>query len=264
MTFTKTKKRRDSGSFLSFGGSVPPLLAGAILLGTALSLMGVFVSFASLVTGIQVARKETPTLVQLADGNVLRVAPLGERERTTQVIEQFVSETLVLLFNWDGLLPPALSDDPLTQTLDPGIEIQDETGKRLGRVTTGTWYGAWGLSEEGGFREEFVRELARLTPQKVFDGARVRVVLVPREFSTPKKIGENRWKVNFIGNLVTFQQGDLAGNATSFNKTVYLHSISSPQLPPPEAPELTQQAYQRRRAGLEITAITELEREDLQ
>ena len=54
----------------------------------------------------QLNKKPPPSLVQLETGKGIKVTPLGNSERTPQVISRFVSDTMTLMMNWSGSLPP--------------------------------------------------------------------------------------------------------------------------------------------------------------
>jgi hypothetical protein len=50
----------------------------------------------------QLNKKPVPTLVQLETGSAIKVAPLGNSDRTSPVISRFVSDTMTLMMNWSG------------------------------------------------------------------------------------------------------------------------------------------------------------------
>ena len=260
-------KKPSDYRFLSSGNSVPSSVAAMSIASVAISSLSLLLLIANYGATHRVAQKEVPTLVQLADGSTITVAPLGKNDRTPEVIKKFVSDTFVLLFNWDGVLPSSLSEsnsDQATPALDSGVVIKGgNKSNQSGRVTTGAWHAAFSITDEGNFRQEFLRELAQLTPEGVFKNGQVRVALIPRHVSEPQKIGEGRWQVDLVATLVTFERGDNSGKGVPFNKTVFLRAVDTPQMPPPEATELARTIYRMRSSGLEITGIVDLERKDL-
>jgi hypothetical protein len=54
----------------------------------------------------RLAQKAPPSLVQLDTGKAITVAPLGNKERTPQVVSKFVADTMILMMNWSGTKPP--------------------------------------------------------------------------------------------------------------------------------------------------------------
>lgn len=249
---------QESETFLSNGTAIPRPFAIAILVNLGLSTFTLLLLFLNYGATHRFANKEVPSLVQLADGTTVRVAPVPAEERSSQVIKTFVSQTFVEMFNWNGVLPSWVRPEstPTTPIQDPGVEIKNRARKIHGKITTGAWYASFALEET--FRERYVEELAKLTPAGVFERGRIRVVLVPRLIGIPRRIGKGRWTVNFIGNLVFFERGE-AGKAIAFNKKIVVRAIDTPNIPETMADELTKQIYRVRRAGLEIESFVELE-----
>jgi hypothetical protein len=141
--------------------------------------------FAGLILTSTIASKPAPSLVQLANGEGIVVAPLGNKERTPAVIQTFVRDSLATLFTWTGYLPNSEAHRP---QLDPGVVVNttftprttEETtgeflpetigssGNRHRKVTTAAWKGSFTLSAD--FRNPFLAKLAQITPQSVFEG----------------------------------------------------------------------------------------------
>ena len=141
---------------------------------------------------------------------------------------------------------------------DTGIEIENKEGKTISRVTTKAFEAAFALSEKQDFRAEFLRKLAQITPPGVF-GNETQVSLVPRYVSEPRKIDDGKWEIDIVATLVTFKRSNNAGKGISFNKTVTLEAVSTPQTPPANTPLLAQKIYKIRKSGLEITQIIDLD-----
>ncbi|MBA3920209.1 MAG: hypothetical protein H0X31_00300 [Nostocaceae cyanobacterium] len=197
----------------------------------------------------KLAKSQTPNLVELVDGTSARVVPLSHDDRSPQAISQYVGKTMVGLLSWNSVQQTLGSYDPSSkQELDRGVQA----GER--KVTTATWASSFGLSED--FRATFLTELAKLTPPDVFTGKTQSLLLV-RYLSSPEKIGDSKWKQDLVANLVVFQQGDQVGKGIQFNKTIYVRSIDTPDLPH-IATETQKAAYKVRKDGLEIFKIQDL------
>lgn len=229
-------------------------------------ILQILVLFLLLIEGVwldRLSRKPPPSLVQLVDGRVVRVTAIENFDRTPATIKHFVGETMALMFNWSGTLPPASdSGQKNVPQPDPGVPIKtDVIGSGQEKVTTPSWEASFALSES--FRAEFLKKLATLTPRSVFSGG-TQVMLVVTHLSEPQQLKPGEWKVKMVANLLTFEQGDNTGKAIAFNKDVYVHAIDTPPLPLPEGvSSLHRTAYQIRQAGLEIYAIRDLQREEL-
>lgn len=82
------------------------LIANAVLL-TFLLLIEV-VNFARLFT---ISKSKASTLVELSDGESIRVIPIGSLERSPQAITHFVGQTMTGLLSWNALPKPTDSSD---------------------------------------------------------------------------------------------------------------------------------------------------------
>lgn len=197
----------------------------------------------------KLANADTPTLVELSDGNSVRVTPIGSKERTPQAITNFVGRTMTGLLNWNAL--PKI-DEELYPNKKPELDSGVQTGDK--KITTNTWAAGFALSED--FRVPFLRELSNLTPDSVFNGS-TQSALIVRYLSPPKKIKEGEWEVSMVSNLIIFQNGNQVGKAISFNKSIFVRAIDN--IPLPKNASILQQApYQARKAGLEIFKIQDL------
>ncbi len=263
MQFSKTPKvkSRSNKQLLKIPKTeVMPLF----VLGTGVLQIGIL--FLLIFEGVwlsRLSRKPPPSLVQLVDGRAVRVAASGSLDRTPETIKHFVGQTMALMFNWSGTLPPASKPGQKNvPQSDPGVTIQTkEIGSKGEKVTTPSFEASFAISEN--FRPEFLQKLATLTPRSIFSGS-TQVMLLVTHLSEPQQLGPGQWKVKMVANLLTFEQGDNTGKAIPFNKDVYVRSIDTPLLPLPEGvSSLHQTAYQIRQAGLEIYAIRDLQREDL-
>jgi hypothetical protein len=206
----------------------------------------------------QLNKKPLPSLVQLETGKSIKVAPLGNSDRTPQVVSRFVSDTMTLMMNWSGNLPPTTVEENAKPKPDKGISIE-ERGLRGNKVTSGAWQASYALSED--FRKEFLKMLADMTPPGVFKG-KTQVVLVPLSIQSPIKIEEGKWKVKMIANLTIFDQSNNLGEVIPFNKEIFVRAVEAPESPA-NINGLAAVIYQVRASGLEIYAIRDLPQENL-
>jgi hypothetical protein len=206
----------------------------------------------------QLSKKPPPTLVQLETGKSIKVASIGSFERTPQVVLRFVSETMTLMMNWSGKLPPNNVEEARLPKPDLGVEI-NSLGNGRGKVTTSAWQASYALSED--FRKEFLKMVADITPPGVFK-SRTQVVLVPLSIQQPVKITEGKWKVKMVANLTVFDQGSNLGEIIPFNKEIFVQAVEAPESPA-TVDGLAAVIYQVRSSGLEIYAIRDLPQENL-
>ncbi len=202
----------------------------------------------------QLNKKAPPSLVQLETGKSIKVAPLDSLERTPQVILRFVSDTMTLMMNWSGTLPPSTVEEAAKPKPDPGVNIRN---RRL--VASAAWQASYALSED--FRKEFLQVLASITPSGVFQG-KTQVVLVPLSIQSPIKIADGKWKVKMIANLTVFAQERNLGEIIPFNKEIFVRAVVPPESPN-QVDGLAAVIYQVRSSGLEIYAIRDLAQENL-
>lgn len=206
----------------------------------------------------QLSKKAPPSLVQLETGKSITVAPIGSLERTPQVVLRFVADTMSLMMNWSGTLPPNTSEDARLPKPDPGIDIRSLTNAR-GKVASGAWQASYTLSED--FRKEFLKMLADITPPGVFRG-KTQVVLIPLSIQSPVKIADGKWKVKMIANLTVFDQSSNLGQVIPFNKEIFVRAVEAPESPN-KVDGIAAIVYQVRSSGLEIYAIRDLPQENL-
>ncbi|MEI2579863.1 hypothetical protein [Scytonema sp. PRP1] len=252
---SKAKNSKQPLRLLSSGQSVSNPIAIVAVSTLALSALSFLIQITNYGATSSLARKEAPSLVQLVDGNTVNVKALDPKERSPEVIKKFVSDSMVKMFNWDGLMQSTSRDGEVVTKPDIGVEIKLEKGKS--RVTTKAWEAAFALTEKEDFRASFLKKLAEVTPPGAFNGS-IQTSLVPRYVSEPRKIGSGKWQVDVVATLVTFSKEDNAGSGIAFNKTVTVQAISTPQSPP-DTTEIAKKIYQARRSGLEITEIVDLD-----
>ena len=197
---------------------------------------------------IIVGKINTPVsiLAELNDGSVARVTPLPPNQRSPVVIQSFVRRSLTNLLSWR--ISPQNPDLAIPQ-LDKGVKTE------TGRITSSTFQAGFALSED--FRSAFLNQIAKLTPQSVFE-AETQSILVIQHLSQPQKIAESRWKLNMVANLLIFKGGRGVGKPTAFNKTIFVRSVDIPSIPNKQSSQLEKQMYKARREGLEIYLMEDL------
>ncbi len=206
----------------------------------------------------QLNKKPPPSLVQLETGKAIQVAALGNRDRTKQVISRFVSDTMTLMMNWSGTLPPDTVEENAKPLQDKGVDIGQHES-RGSKVPLGAWQASYALSSD--FRSEFLKKLASMTPPGVFKGT-TQVVLIPLSIQSPTKIEEGKWKVKMIANLNVFDQTNNLGEVIPFNQEIFVRAVVAPSSPI-NISNLAEVIYQVRASGLEIYAMRDLSEENL-
>ncbi len=205
----------------------------------------------------QAANKQAPVLVELQDGQPVRVGPIDHNDRSAETIRRFTASTLTMLMGWSGYLPPENEAETRSPRPDPGIEI--EGGKY--KVTTPTFQAGFGLTED--FRGEFLRKIAQLTPSEVLTSRTLQTALIILHTSDPIAVADGKWKVKVVANLISLRKGD-TGKVIPFNKEVFMQAVDAPnQLDLERANVLEKIIYKVRQSGLEIYAVRDLERENL-
>ncbi|MBC6435721.1 hypothetical protein FM036_41135 [Nostoc sp. HG1] len=240
---------------LKYNKSVPTRIG-------VISLAGFSMAFFSLLLqllnygAVSTLGKKQLALVQLSSGESVVAQAVEPNERSNEVIKKFISDTFIKMFNWDGLIQTFNEKGEAITKPDTGVDV-GRTEHSNGRVTTSSYEATFAISEKQNFRAAFLRKLAQMTPAGVFNG-NTQVSLVPRFISSPRKIKDGKWSVDLIATLVTFTRVDNAGKGISFNKTITVEAISTPQQIPSGITALANKIYQSRKLGLEITEIVDL------
>ncbi len=227
-----------------------------VVISTLLQLLLLLIVFGQASQITKIANRKAPTLVELQNGNSVRVAAQESNYRSPQVIKNFVGRTMVGLMEWTGTLPPVSVEQAKNPLPDPGVTV----GER--KIATSTRDAAFALSED--FRPTFVEQIALLTPQEVFRRGKIQSNLVVRYISEPEPIGEKigKWRLDLVANLVSFEGGDEAvGKAIPFNKTIFVRAVDTPSISP-GASALQQAEYRARIAGLEMYQVQDLHLEN--
>ncbi|MBC1237341.1 hypothetical protein H6G94_32675 [Nostoc punctiforme FACHB-252] len=199
-----------------------------------------------------IANSKAPTLVELNDGESIRVSSISSDSRSPQAITYFVGQTMMGLLSWNAL--PQVSGDYNT---DPTKQLKLDSGVQAGdnKITTKVWATGFALSED--FRATFLKQIGNLTPRDVFNGSTQSILKISL-LSEPKKIRKGEWSIDMVAEVVVFQGSNMVGEPIGFNKTVFVRAIDTPTLPNISS-NFQQTANRVRKAGLEIYKIQDLE-----
>ena len=206
----------------------------------------------------KLARRPSPTLVELVDGRSIQVGAESSLYRSEQAIQYFVSQIATMLFSASGRLEGELAvpKNGLKPKLDPGIELTGNSFRGKKKVTTAAWSASFALSED--FRSTFLPKLADITPAGTFSGT-TQTVLAIEHLSKPEPIEAGKWKLRMIANLYTSTGNNRLGNAVPVNKDIYVRAVYvTPQPLPEGATEIQRAVYNARAAGLEIYRFGDL------
>lgn len=198
-----------------------------------------------------IANSSAPTLVELADGQSIRVSPINSFERSPESITYFVGQTMTGLLSWNTLPKTnnEYSPDPMKKLkLDPGVSTGED------KITTAVWESGFALSED--FRPSFLKEIGKLTPADVFTGNTQSILKIDL-ISEPKKIKKGIWATDMVANIIMFKGTNMVGSPIPFNKTIYIRAINTPNLPGLTS-EYQSIANRVREGGMEITKIQDL------
>lgn len=175
----------------------------------------------------RLADRPPPSLVQLQTGEAIQVAAIDSKERTPEVIQSFVRETMTLLFTWTGELPRLPGENAESSQPDPGINVANSGSPRR-LIATPVWHASFALSHD--FRNELLAQIADLTPPGVWRN-RSSVVLEILELSAPQQIQEGQWKLTLVANLAFFDNNNALGEYTPFNKEIFVRAVDPPASP---------------------------------
>lgn len=252
----KVKTKTQPMRLLSYGTASSAPVAATSLASTILSGLCLLFIFANYGKTNAVSRHtKSATLVQMSNGSTSVVKFAAPNVRTDAVITNFVGNSMIRLFTWDGILRSE-KNGQFIQSVDKGVEIELDNNQTK-KLPTDVWEAGFTLSEEEDFRASFLKKLAETVPEAIFSG-RGTVVLVTNYISKPRKIEEGKWEVDIVANLVTFNTQRSKSRGVEFNKTVTVRSIDVP-VNPPKVNDITQKVYQAKTQGLEITQIIDLD-----
>jgi hypothetical protein len=202
---------------------------------------------------VSIARKPAPSLVQLSDGQAIKVQAVGSDERAPDVVQRFTTDSLIMLMSWSNELPGANGEQ---KSIDPGSLVKTKQGEK--RITTAAFQSSFTFSDE--LRDELIKILADMTPADVFKGD-VKTTLKFQHVTLPTPIGNGKWKISVIATLIQYQRGRGDTIKIPFNKELTIQAIDTPALPKAGkfANELEALVYTIRQAGLEITSMKDIE-----
>lgn len=227
-----------------------PLLIWASL---GMGAFGVIFGFLNFLGILYVAGKDVPSLVQLNEGRSVLVEPVNGNYRTPEVVKSFVEEAMSQLFTWNA----AVEESGSRRLADKGIEVGGGQ-----RIPTRTWRASFAISNEFGFRETFLAEMATsFIPRGVMTGDAQSALLIDN-LTEPREIKPGVWEVNMVAFLVIFDGQNPQGKATEFNKTIIVEAVEPTLDPlPTETSPIQKAVYETRSKGLIISEIYELESE---
>lgn len=204
----------------------------------------------------QLSVQKPPTFVQLVDGKP--VNNQNELQRKPQAIEEFVSKTMISMFNWSGKLPALNVNQATNPKKDLGISIRTLGGGSK-KVTTSSWISSFAFSED--FRKGFLSAVAELTPPEVFSNNSDRAILAELNITRiypPQQIEPGKWKVGMVANLVQ-KRGSENKIITPFNKDIFVQAVDTFDYPIKQnLTDLQKAIYTTRSDKLEIYEIREL------
>lgn len=250
-----TKKRKSEPlQLLQFNKSVPTRIGIISLVGFSCAVLSLLLQFLNY-GAIRGLSKKQLALVQLDSGKTITAKSVDQNQRSPEVIKKFVGDTFTRMFSWDGLVKIDNHKGEVITKQDKGIDIDAASGKN--KVTTKAYEAAFAISENQNFRAAFLQKLAQLTPSKIFEG-NMQASLIPRYIGEPRLIRNGVWQVDIVATIVTFTTSDNTGLGITFNKTVTVEAVNTPQEITAQITELSRKIYEARSAGLEITQINDL------
>jgi hypothetical protein len=205
---------------------------------------------------VSIARKPAPSLVQLSDGQAIKVQAIGSYERAPDVVQRFVTDSLTMLMSWTNEIPGTEGE---VKPIDQGSLVKTKQGDK--RITATAFQASFTLSDE--LRDEMMKILADMTPAEVFRGD-VKTTLKFQHVTVPTPVGDiqnGRWKINVVATLIQYQRGRGDTVKIPFNKEIIVQAIDTPQLPKAGkfANEIESLVYTIRQAGLEIVSMKDIE-----
>ena len=237
---------------------------GSVLLSFAAATLGlhIFTLLLLVMQGLTIRRlslQKPPTFVQLIDGKA--VNNKDGLQRSSQEVREFVSRTMISMFDWSGKLP-ANNISSINQAdkkkRDIGILIKTPRGGSK-RVTTSSWISSFAFSED--FRKGFLSTIAELTPPEVFADNYNQAIFARLNITRvypPQQIKPGKWRVGIVANLVQ-QRGGEKKVMTPFNKDVFVRVVDTYNYPMPEnITDLQKAIYLARSNKLEIYEMRDL------
>ncbi len=254
MVSLKNNPKRERLQLLQYNKSVPTqiaIIAVAALIFALLSFVLQFLNYGA----VSRLSKKPPVLVQLSSGSTIVAKAVEPNERTSEVLKKFVSDTFIEMFSWDGKIYSYNDKGELITQQDTGVDIGGIGQISSRKVTSKAYYAAFAITENQNFREAFLQKLAQLTPPGIFTG-QMQSSLILQHISEPRKIKDGKWEVDMVATLLMVNSNHTS-QGFAFNKTVTIEAVSTPQEIPSDVSELSRKIYTVRKAGVEITQITD-------
>jgi hypothetical protein len=254
----KGNKRTTKVTSLKVEKSDRNLVALCTLITAGISGLALLLQLVILGNVVSIAKKPAPSLVQLSDGQAIKVKAIGSTERSLEVVQNFTTDSLIMLMSWTNELPTIKGQ---ARAEDKGFLVKTKTGEKL--LTLGTFQASFVFSDQ--LRDEIVKILAEMTPPDVFKGT-IKTTLKFQHVTIPAPIEQGKWRVNVVGTLLQYQPGRGDTVKIPFNKEIIVQSIDTPALPAGGkfSNELEAVVYNIRQAGLEIVAMKDLEADNSQ
>ncbi|MDZ7958708.1 MAG: hypothetical protein RMY34_12650 [Aulosira sp. DedQUE10] len=171
------------------------------------------------------------SLVQLIDGQAIRVDPQENLERYPETIRRFVGEAMTLMLTWSQQQPPKTVWD-ITSEL-----VTDE------------------------FQPKLQTEITNLNPNKQLENFNksTEQILVIQRISQPNQVAEGKWKVDMLANQLVFNGSDRLGESIPVNKQIFVQATDEQVASLPNAPvPLQLAAYRIGEARLKIYKICDI------
>ncbi|MGB3650581.1 MAG: hypothetical protein WBA41_05130 [Rivularia sp. (in: cyanobacteria)] len=204
----------------------------------------------------QLSVQKPPTFVQLVDGKAVDNSDVLQRK--PEGISEFVSKTMISMFNWSGKLPAQNINQASNPEKDLGISIKTPQGGSK-KVTTSSWISSFAFSED--FRKGFLGTVAELTPPEVFSSNSNQAILAELNITRiypPQQIEPGKWRVGMVANLVQ-KRGSDREIVTPFNKDIFVQAADTFDYPiAANLTDLQKAIYTTRSDKLEIYEIREL------
>lgn len=203
-----------------------------------------------------ITTRKAPTFIELINGKPATANNI--LERNPEAIRQFVSTTMIAIFNWSGNLPPQTIEDATNPKPDLGITVKTPQGYNK-KITSSSWVASFALSED--FRQGFITQIADMTPNDIFisnnNNQKITGQLVIQRVYPPENIAPGKWRVGMVANIV--QNSNNKKTITPFNKDFLVRAVDAYQHPlSQEITPLQQAVYKLRSQKLEIYEITDL------
>lgn len=249
-TSPKTKSRKPKPSYSTLVPQHRGRLLIFLIVSLSLHVLSLLILFFLSLGLWRSATRPVPTLVQVPTGETLQVKGASSTYRESQVIQDFVGQMATLLFTWSNQF----------EVIDEAGEslIESDSGVELGEVVVPSSVFDAGFALEESFRVSFLKKIAPLIPQGVWEGNRSTFLKI-RHLSEPLALEPGKWKVEVVADLLVFSAAHPEGLSTPFNKEFFIQAIQTPPLIPEIETPLTARIYEIRASQLEIYQIKSLE-----